>query len=169
MKEKRRPPRRPVLARMVEKIDFSGGPDGCWVWAGARDTRDYGKIVRNGRVEKAHRVMWEEMNGPIPPGLFGCHHCDNPPCVNPAHLFLGTHAENMADMMRKGRYPTGSAHHNTKLTAKGKEIAVLMLQSGCFKQTEIARRLNVSDATICLIKKAYLKDNAERLQERVEQ
>lgn len=57
----------------------------------------------NRRTVYAHRFAWEITNGPIPVGLLACHHCDNPPCCNPAHLFLGTHADNNADMNAKGR------------------------------------------------------------------
>lgn len=77
--------------------------DGCMVWTGSRDPRGYGRVWRSGRLESAHRVAWQECVGPIPEGMFVCHRCDNPPCCNPSHLFLGTNRENMHDALRKGR------------------------------------------------------------------
>lgn len=95
------------------------GP-GCWVWMGARTAKGYGTVHEDGRSRYAHRLAWEEVNGPIPDGLQACHHCDNPPCVRPDHLFLGTPADNTHDMMAKGRARGGRAvgapHPTTKLT-----------------------------------------------------
>ena len=99
--------------------------DGCWLWTG-HTVRGYGEIGlggRAGRNLKAHRVSWELANGPIPPGLLVCHHCDTPACVNPAHLFLGTVRDNALDASRKGRLnqPTkahkGEANCKARLTA----------------------------------------------------
>jgi hypothetical protein len=82
--------------------------DGCWRWTGhCRRTNGYGTIRISEQSKLAHRVSWEMANGPIPDGTFVCHRCDNPPCVNPAHLFLGTVADNAADMVAKGRQAKG--------------------------------------------------------------
>ena len=74
----------------------------CWVWQGCV-IRRYGGIKIAGKMKRAHRISWELTNGPIPDGLFVCHHCDVPLCINPDHLFLGTHTDNMRDMIKKGR------------------------------------------------------------------
>lgn len=79
--------------------------DGCWTWTGATNRRNgYGYFKRRDRRQmNTHRVAWEFAHGPIPDGLCVCHHCDNPRCVRPDHLFLGTQRENMQDMKAKGR------------------------------------------------------------------
>lgn len=95
------------LARMV-------GNDGCWEWRGACDSEGYGRIVIEGRMGRVHRIVWEAFNGPIPAGLLALHRCDNPPCCNPDHLFIGTQQQNLADMRAKGRDRTDGLAQNRR-------------------------------------------------------
>lgn len=93
---------------------------GCWLWHGTEFARGYGQFWNGSRRVQAHRHAYELVNGPIPSGMFICHRCDVPSCVNPDHLFLGSHADNMQDMTRKGRgrvpHVRGERHGASKLT-----------------------------------------------------
>lgn len=93
--------------------------NGCHVWKGKTNQKGYGRLMINRRELLAHRVAWEHAHGRIPDGLCVLHRCDTPPCINPAHLFLGTIADNNADMKAKGRdrKATGERAPSAKLTS----------------------------------------------------
>lgn len=86
---------------------------GCWEWNGTRFPTGYACIGRNGY---GHRISWETTHEPIAPGRSICHTCDNPPCINPSHLFIGTQGDNIRDAVRKGRLARGSINSQAKLT-----------------------------------------------------
>lgn len=90
--------------------------DGCWLWAGSIASGRYGSFFIGGRRVAAHRYVYEHFNGPIPDGLDVLHRCDTPRCVNPDHLWLGSHKENMEDRNEKHRQARGTRHPRAKLT-----------------------------------------------------
>jgi hypothetical protein len=94
--------------RFWTRVDKSGE---CWVWTGAHLPTGYGRLTGAKRGMYAHRFSWELHNGPIPDGLLVCHKCDNPPCVRPDHLFLGTNVDNIRDRDAKGRGNGGGGPH----------------------------------------------------------
>jgi hypothetical protein len=106
-----------IIARFWAKVD-KRGPEDCWLWTAHRCEWGYGTFNTGPRMMKAHRVAFELANGPIPTGLCVCHRCDVPACVNPAHLFLGTNSDNVADKVAKGRQARtiGESHPMVKLT-----------------------------------------------------
>jgi hypothetical protein len=132
----------------AERFLFSNSKD-CWEWRGAR-TQNYGVMQADKNSRLAHRVSYTLFVGPIPKGMSVCHKCDNPPCVNPLHLFAGTHADNMADMREKGRARglVGVEHHSAKLN----DESAMAIYESAGTQHEIARRFNVSRETVSGIK-----------------
>lgn len=95
-----------IWDRIWERIDYDDDDPGrCWEWQGRTDPKGYGKLffIRPGRSMLAHRYVYQEIHGPIPKGQQVRHTCDNPPCCNPAHLVLGTPADNQNDMRERGR------------------------------------------------------------------
>ena len=134
-------------------------PDSCWEWLGMRCLQTkhaYGTLKVNNRRRLAHRLMWELTHGPIPTGLAVCHTCDNPPCVNPDHLFLGTNMDNIEDMMRKGRgagqqgtryQPDVSGTNNGRAKLSEDDIRTIRLAYH-MNYNELAEHYDVSPSTI---------------------
>ena len=89
------------------RVDMSGGPDACWPWRGGMTYEGYGIALFDGKSTTAHRIAYILTHGPIEPSLVVCHHCDNPPCCNPKHLFDGTQRDNIQDSVRKGHRGNG--------------------------------------------------------------
>jgi hypothetical protein len=151
-------PRNPIP--LIERFERCLPPvlhDGrCWEWEGGRSKAGYGKILGPPPARKtllAHRVAWEAHNAePIPPGLMVCHSCDNPCCVNPSHLFLGSHLDNMADMVRKGRASAqrGAAAAASKL-AERDILAIRQAGAAGIAQASIASRFNTTRSNVSAI------------------
>lgn len=114
--------KRPLSERFWARVERGMG---CWEWRGYRNSLGYGGTVDDlGKTRPAHRASWELTFGPIPPGLFVCHRCDNPGCVNPGHLFLGTQRDNIQDASRKGRVSRGEHRHCARLS----EVSVALIR-----------------------------------------
>jgi hypothetical protein len=124
---------------------------GCFIWIGARTgmrskrTGGYG----NFRGQAAQRVAWKLKYGSIPEGLFVCHRCDNPACVNTEHLFIGSQQENFQDAVNKGRIGLGESHMHHKLT----EESVREIKNSALGSRQLARKYGVARTTIGNIRK----------------
>lgn len=137
----------------IQQVPWSG----CWLWDGAVDKDGYGKSPLPRRVRtvattpmRSHRLAYEAFVGPIPNSTLVCHTCDVRSCVNPDHLFLGTPADNSADMKRKGRSPsmTGTRNGHAKLS----EDDVLAIRRSARSNKSLARLYNVDRSMVSLIK-----------------
>jgi hypothetical protein len=134
--------------RFWAKVDI-GGPDDCWEWTGTKNKKfKHGRVGKDYKLVLAHRLSWELTNGPIPEGICVCHKCDNPPCCNPNHLFLGTKKDNMQDMIKKGRsnYLNGEAHGSAKLTTA--QVLEILRVGKARTSTEWAAEFGVSRSCI---------------------
>jgi hypothetical protein len=144
--------RRRKLAEYVESRSIPEPNTGCWLWMGSLNRQGYGHACWGGKRQNASRLAMEMEVGPIPAGLHACHRCDNPPCVNPAHLFLGTPKENMQDRKRKGRNANQHGENGPRAELAPAEVAEIrnMRLSGHLLR-EIATTFDVSEATVSRI------------------
>ena len=139
--------------RFWKKIDKSAGPDGCWIWTASKNWKGYGAIwVSNGenRFIGAHVFSYMMTNGKIKEGFLVCHSCDNPACVNPKHLWLGTPKQNTQDAVNKKRMAHGENNGSAKLTEK-KVIKIRKLVSKGNTQSAVAKKFGVHYSTVSLI------------------
>lgn len=135
--------------RFWSKVDRSGGPDACWPWMAYRQPKGYGIARHDGRLELAHRVAWMLENGPIPDGLCALHKCDNRPCANPSHLFLGTNVDNVRDRDAKGRGGSARGERNRHAKLSASDIPWIRAWRGAgFMERVIAAEYGVSQATV---------------------
>lgn len=148
--------RRSLSERFWEKVD-KRGPSECWPWVAGMNRYGYGRVAAGGAKRApiliASRVSWELHNGPIPAGARILHHCDNPRCVNPAHLYAGTQADNVRDMFQRGRAnrPRGAAVWCARLTsAQAREIRAAYAL-GDISQRALGAQYGVSDVTVSRI------------------
>lgn len=146
----------PLPVRLAQRVQKQERDD-CWEYQGARTKSGYGLIVDRKTKIYAHRLCWELTNGPIPDGFQVLHRCDNPPCCNLAHLFLGTNADNVADKVRKGRArgisQPGEKNPDAKLTEQQvRDIRATYAAGSCTLQ-QLAHRFSVNKSTIWLIVK----------------
>ncbi|WP_107327480.1 HNH endonuclease [Agrobacterium pusense] len=134
----------------VDRAPGHGRNGDCWPWQGAMLPDGYGHFRDGDKVRPAHVVSYELENGPLPEGMNGLHSCDYRRCVNPSHIFAGTHQDNMSDMVAKGRAnaPKGVDHHDVKLT----EDEVRAIRADGRKQRDIAADYGVSQSAIMMIK-----------------
>ncbi len=127
--------------------------DTCWEWIGVKNKDGYGITEINRKTYRAHRASWEIHYGEIPKGMYVCHHCDNPPCINPNHLFLGTQKDNIHDMLKKERRPSrkGEKNYSAKLTESQVRNIRKLWKAGNLTQRKIAEVFNVHRTMIGLI------------------
>jgi hypothetical protein len=125
--------------------------DGCWLWTKSTIIKGYGRFY-SGKFMVAHRWAWQFTNGPIPDGMMVCHKCDNPPCVNPAHLFLGTNSDNQKDAYRKNRHRNkGEFGRNNKLNPL--QVRIIRKLGNALPMREIGAIFSVGASQVSRIQK----------------
>lgn len=155
------PRRTPLRERLDAKTEHGADDDACWLFTGSRSSFGYGHILdEDGKLIAAHRAAWKLANGPIPPDAVVRHRCDNPPCVNPAHLEVGTQGDNVDDMMTRGRGRKANrdtGHHRARLTSAQVEQIRAEYAAGGVTTYELADRYGYSPSGIQrIIKRARL-------------
>lgn len=140
-----------TLDDFMRRVEFEANT-GCWLWSGAPGAGGYGVAKFDGRNQKAHRVSWALHTGEMPPRVVKvCHRCDTPACVNPAHLWTGSQADNVADMVAKRRHKCVPMHGEANPGARLTSAAVVAIREGVangIPQRRFAEQFNVSPMTV---------------------
>lgn len=149
--------RRKGLALLPKKsawdtLDKSQNNDGCWLWTRSKTGGGYGVTTYKGKTTSSHRVSWEETYGPVPEGLFVLHRCDNPPCCNPAHLFLGTHLDNMRDKTLKNRNNAARGEKSGKSILTDDNVTQMRrLRNQGYTLKMLGDRFKISMSTVSIV------------------
>lgn len=142
-------PKGSVEDRFWSKVNKKS-KDECWEWQGKPNTKGYGRFIAFQKIIMAHRYSWELHNGNIPINLDVLHHCDNPKCVNPSHLFLGTNNDNIRDMCNKGRQRRGEIKPCAKL--KNTDIPKIReLRNQGFTYKKLSEMFGIAQGQLCMI------------------
>jgi hypothetical protein len=134
---------REILERKFSVKVSKQGDEKCWLWIGGKTSDGYGMLDVNSKKYYAHRLSYELYRGPIPKGLCVCHHCDNPSCVNPSHLFLGSKGDNIRDCVSKGR----RGNCNKKLTSE-KVVEIREMRKKGMSLRKIASMFGIHNQTV---------------------
>jgi hypothetical protein len=148
-----------VTGAFWERVERSGDVDPCWLWRGAVGANGYGALRVHGKQWAAHRFAWELTHGPIPAGFWVLHHCDNPLCVNPAHLYLGRHVDNVRDRDVRGRTLRGERHGSTRVSETLLTEVRAQHAAGVL-QHELAKRFGVSTGWVSLVVRGLMRKAA---------
>lgn len=144
----------PISAEIFwSKVNIAAATE-CWLWGGSMKSNGYGRIKIHYRETLAHRLAYELAHGDCPPNFCVCHSCDNPRCCNPSHLFLGTQADNMADMIAKGRSRTPVGTADTKGGKNGfakltlAQVIEIRSFQGKISHSDLAKKFGVGRSTV---------------------
>ena len=146
--------------RFLKRVNV-GAPNECWEWTASRQQQKWHGQWRNkaGQIELVHRASWRMFKCDIPAGMFVLHKCDNPACVNPSHLWLGTQSDNLHDMWTKGRArpqtSIGEKHGMSKVT----ESIVREIRESSLSGVDLARKFGITPTTVCDIRKRRTWDH----------
>jgi hypothetical protein len=154
-----------AIQKMLDRVRVD--ENGCFLWQLQCDRDGYGYYPANGKTSRAHRVAYELFRRPIPDGMFVCHHCDVPSCVNPAHLFLGTPKDNTADALRKGRmrgntttHFRGMEHPRTTIPDETVTEVRCAYATGNYSLRQLGRQFGISTSQVHRIVKRQSRTTA---------
>lgn len=154
-----------TLRRFQKKVQCSDSENKCWLWIASKNNKGYGHFSSHGHYITAHRFAYQAFVGAIPDGQVICHRCDNPACVNPAHLFAGTQSENILDMVAKNRRDTakGTRLPQAKLTPDEVIEIRCLYATGDFTQSELSQRFGVTQSMVGhIVRNRYWKHLSEQ-------